>query len=73
MNKRKYPKAAAVIDIGSSELRLRIAQLRKGKICELDRLAYPLALGHEVFTGQKIGLECFREMSKALAGFTALM
>ncbi|ARP50678.1 MULTISPECIES: hypothetical protein [Caproicibacterium] len=73
MNKRKYPKAAAVIDIGSSELRLRIAQLCKGKICELDRLAYPLALGHEVFTKGKISFECFREMSHALAGFTSLM
>lgn len=73
MNKRKYPKAAAVIDIGSSELKLRIAQLRKGEICDLDQLVYPLPLGHEVFTERKISFECIREMSRALAGFTALM
>ncbi|HCM24540.1 MAG TPA: phosphatase [Ruminococcaceae bacterium] len=73
MNKRKYPKVAAVIDIGSSELKLRIAQLRKGQICDLDRLVYPLALGHEVFTEKKISFECIREMSHALSGFTALM
>ena len=73
MNKRKYPKAAAVIDIGSSELKLRIAQLRKGEICDLDRLVFPLALGHEVFTEKKISFECIRQMSHALSGFTALM
>ncbi len=73
MNRRKYPKAAAVIDIGSSELKLRIAQLRKGEICDLDQLVYPLPLGHEVFTEKKISFECIREMSRALAGFTALM
>lgn len=73
MNRRKYPKAAAVIDIGSSELKLRIAQLRKGEICDLDQLVYPLPLGHEVFTERKISFECIREMSRALSGFTALM
>ena len=72
MNK-KYPKTAAVIDIGSSDLLLYIAQLQKGRIHKLDRITYPLSLGHEVFTEKKVSYECFREMSKALKGFSALM
>ena len=72
-NNRQYPKAAAVIDIASSDLSLSIAQWKKGEVSSLDRLIYPLSLGHEVFTGKKISFECFREMSRALSGFTALM
>ena len=45
MNKKKFPKAAAVIDIGSSALKMRISQLRKGEIVDLDQLVYPLSLG----------------------------
>ena len=73
MKNRQYPKAAAVIDIASSDLSLSIAQYKKGEVSNLDRLIYPLSLGHEVFTNGKISFECFREMSRALAGFTALM
>ena len=51
MNKKKGGKIAAVIDIGSNLLKMRICQLRKGEIVTLDRLQYPLNLGHEVFTG----------------------
>ncbi len=73
MNKKQYPKVAAVIDIGSSDLSLSISQLKKGQVSNLDRLVYPLSLGHEVFTEKKISYECLREMSHALSGFTALM
>lgn len=73
MNKKQYPKVAAVIDIGSSDLSLSISQLKKGMVSNLDRLVYPLSLGHEVFTGKKISYECFREMSHALGGFSDLM
>lgn len=73
MNQKKYPKSAAVINIGSSELSLHISQLRKGKLCGLDQLCYTLPLGHEVFTEKKISFECLREMSRVLAGFAARM
>jgi exopolyphosphatase/guanosine-5'-triphosphate,3'-diphosphate pyrophosphatase len=73
MNKKKTPKAAAVIDIGSSVLKMRISQLKKGEIADLDRLTYPISLGHEVFTDGSISFQSVREMSKALSGFKALM
>lgn len=73
MNKKKVPKAAAVIDIGSSTLKLRIAQLKKGEIVDLDRLTYPLSLGHEVFTDGAISFQSIREMNQALSGFKSLI
>lgn len=73
MNKRKYPNAAAVINIGSSELSLHVAQMNKGVPKELDRLCCALPIGHEVFTEGKISFESLREMSRQLAGFSASM
>ena len=73
MNKKKFPKAAAVIDIGSSALKMRISQLRKGEIVDLDQLVYPLSLGHEVFTTGSISFESVRTLTEALAGFKNLI
>ena len=66
MNKKKNPKIAAVIDIGSNMLKMRISQLKKGEIVNLDRLEYPLHLGHEAFHDGKISFESLRELSSAL-------
>ncbi len=73
MNKKKNNKTAAVIDIGSNLLKMRISQLKQGKIVDIDRLEYPLALGHEVFTDGKISFESLRELSRILHGFTDIM
>ena len=73
MNKKKGGKIAAVIDIGSNLLKMRICQLRKGEIISLDRLQYPLCLGHEVFTGGKISFESLRELSSILQGYSEIM
>ena len=73
MNKKKGGKIAAVIDIGSNLLKMRICQLRKGEIVTLDRLQYPLNLGHEVFTGGKISFESLRELSSILHGYSDIM
>lgn len=73
MDKKRAGKCAAVIDIGSSMLKMRIAQLQKGKIVDLDRLEYPIHLGHEVFTEGKISYESLRELSSALNGFSSLL
>jgi len=55
---------AAVIDIGSSELRLRIAQQAKPEaesdpvgIKYLESLRYPLSLGHDTFHAGKMSFE----------------
>lgn len=73
MNKKKGGKIAAVIDIGSNLLKMRICQLRKGEIVSLDRLQYPLCLGHEVFTEEKIRFESLRELSGILQGYSEIM
>lgn len=73
MNKKKGGKVAAVIDIGSNLLKMRICQLRKGEITNLDRLQYPLSLGHEVFTAGKISFESLRELSGILQGYSEIM
>ena len=73
MGKTKYPKPAAVINIGSGGLSFQVAQLSKGKPKTVDRTFYALPLGHEVFTEQKISFESVRAMSRVLAGFSERM
>ncbi|QAT49643.1 HD domain-containing protein [Caproiciproducens sp. NJN-50] len=69
MNRKKNPRLAAVIDIDSNALKMRISQLKKGKIENIDLLEYPLRLGHEVFTDGKISFESLRELSSLLHGY----
>lgn len=73
MNKKKGGRIAAVIDIGSNMLRMRIAQLRKNEIVDLDRLEYPVSLGHEVFSNGKVSFESLRELSSVLQGYSEIM
>lgn len=73
MNRKSSIKGAAVIDIDSNMLKMRIAQLKKGKISDLDRLEHPLRLGHEVFTGGKISFESLRELSGLLRGYMKIV
>ena len=73
MNKKKNVKVAAVIDIGSNMLKMRIAQYTHGQIVDLDRLEYPIRLGHEVFNGGKVSFESLREISSVLHGYSSVM
>lgn len=50
MNKKLSGGPAAVIEIGSSAVRMRVSQLKHGEIEMLDSLEYPVFFGHEVFT-----------------------
>ena len=73
MNKKKSPKIAAAIDIGSNMLKMRVCQLTKGELADIDRLEYPLHLGHEVFHDGKISFEGLRELSGILHGYKEVM
>ncbi|HEX2986053.1 MAG TPA: phosphatase [Caproiciproducens sp.] len=73
MNKKKSVKVAAVIDISSNVLKMRVSQLKRGEIVDIDRLEYPLSLGHEVFADGKISFESLRELSKILHGYSNIM
>jgi len=57
MHKKEKVELAAVIDIGSSELRLKTAQTSKSRIKYLESLTYPLSLGRDTFTTGKIGFD----------------
>ncbi len=73
LNKKKNSKIAAVIDIGSNLLKMRVSQLKRGVIEDIDRLEYPLSLGHEVFSEGKISFESIRELSNILHGYSGIM
>jgi len=60
--KEPAAKSAAVIDIGASEIRLKIAQNGKGGLRLLDAAAYPLGIGRETFNTGKIS---FKKADKA--------
>ena len=57
MQKKDRIELAAVIDIGSSELRLKTAQFAKTRIKYLESLTYPLSLGRDTFNTGKIGFD----------------
>ena len=64
----KY-KTAAVIDIGSSVVRMHISQWNGNKITELDILEKPTQIGKEVFSTGSISSETAHTLSKTLSGF----
>ncbi len=69
MKANRYPKVAALIDIGSSETRMQIAQVRKGKMDRIEALSYPVALGRDVYSTGCVSQATVRELIKALEGF----
>ena len=73
MNKKSAGGPAAVIEIGSSAVRMRVSQLRRGEIETLDALEYPVYLGHEVFNDGRISFEGLRLLSSILEKFTAAL
>ena len=73
MNEKRGGKIAAVIDISTNMLKMRVSQLKKGEIVNIDRLEYPLRLGHEVFHGGKISFESLRQISAILLGYSETM
>jgi len=71
-------KSAAVIDIGSSEIRLKIAQNGKTGVRTLEAAAYPLAIGRETFTSGRLSFskadkacDIIRQYSKLAAEYGA--
>ncbi len=70
MNKKSTARAAAVIEIGSNNVRMRVAQWTKGSMATLDRLEYPVDLGHDVFSCGYISFDSLRELSGVLSKFS---
>ena len=73
MNKKSAGRAAAVIEIGTNNVRMRVAQWTKGSLVTLDKLEYPVSLGHDVFTNGSISFDSLREISAVLGKFSAAL
>jgi len=73
MSSSNKNKIVAVIDIGSSAVKMRISQKQGDEIIDLDFLEYPISLGHGAYTEQKISIEIIREIIQILTGFCKLM
>lgn len=73
MNKKGAASAAAVIEIGTSQVSMRVAQLSKGEPVTLDILEYPIRLGRDVFETGSISFESLRELSSVLEKFSSAL
>lgn len=73
MNKKSAGSTAAVIEIGTNNVRMRVSQLSKGDVVTLDKLEYPVRLGHDVFETGSISFESLRELSSVLDKFSAAL
>ncbi len=73
MNKKNAANTAAVIEIGSNNMRMRVSQLAKGKLSTLDYLEYPVRVGHDVFETGSVSFESLREVSSVLGKFSAAL
>lgn len=58
-----------MIVIEPNSLRLKISQVKKGRIADIDNLEYPLRIGAELCSEGKISFESLRELSKTLRGY----
>ncbi len=70
MNKKgKENEVYAVIDIGSNEVRFRVAQSGKSHLKYLESLSYPIALGRDTFDTGKISFEKTEKTCEIIKNF----
>ena len=73
MAKKEKSETTAVIDIGSNELRLAIAEDRQGRMKLLEHISYPLSLGRETFSNEKISFEYVEITCASIKNFLDVM
>ena len=61
--------SAAVIDVGSYEIRLKVGQNIKGKLKILESISYPLLLGRDTFNTGKISFEKADKCCEIISNF----
>lgn len=65
---------AAVVDVGSSAIRIVVAQLgENGEWERLDRASRPVSLGRDVFISGSLGRDAMQKAIQILTGFRELM
>ncbi len=73
LTKLKNKKTVAVVDIGSSIVKMIVAEQRNNQIYRIDTLKRPLNLGHEVFYDGTISFECIKELCQILTDYRQVM
>lgn len=71
--KHKNKKTVAIIDIGSSMVKMIVAEQKNNRVHKLDTLIKPLQLGHEVFNSGTISYECLGDLCEILNQYLAVM
>jgi len=67
-------KPVAVIDIGSSSIRMEIAEIsRSGRVFSLETLQHPVDLGKDTFTQGRLDASTIEECASVLRGFRRIM
>jgi len=67
------PSKGAIIYIGSNNIYLKLAEKRKNKLKILEENTYPLNLGQDTFTTNKIGYEKVNKLCEVLNNFLRLI
>ena len=70
---KEKSEAIAVIDIGSNELRLRVAEDKQGKLKSLEHISYPLSLGKDTFSDEKINFQHIEKVNENIKNFLTVM
>ncbi|MDD5952571.1 MAG: hypothetical protein PUC32_02800 [Oscillospiraceae bacterium] len=73
LTKQKSKKTVAVIDIGSSVVKMILAEQKNNQVHKIDTLKKPLYLGHEVFNTGRISFECLKELCEILEDYQVVM
>jgi exopolyphosphatase/guanosine-5'-triphosphate,3'-diphosphate pyrophosphatase len=74
VSREDSPQVAAVIDIGSTAIRMVIAQLNpEGDWTRLDRASKPVSLGRDVFMSGSLSRESMHQAISILSGFRELL
>lgn len=73
MLKKDSPPTAAVIEIASNELRLKIGEKGKNKLKIIDSLTIPISLGRDTFHNDKISFEKVEKTSTTIKNFQTVI
>lgn len=64
---------SAIIDIGANSVRMCIFQKKKDEISAIERLEYPISLGHDVFYSAEISNDRIHALSEILERYQETM
>ncbi len=62
-------RSCAVVDIGSKNVKMGIFEHTKGVVKSIDKLSYPVSLGHEIFNFGYVKFSSLNELNNILSKF----